>query len=596
MKKILSTSIVGAATLATSVGIILAGSGAAQAATVPPWQNSTTSPNATQTLSLFNADGTPKTTGSINDSPIAAYYESSGTLVSGDNKAGMFVFTASSTSLPDNWNGDGPLGTFTSYPVTTGPADITSATTPVSTGAAGDDSIAVANSGDGTSTADPNTAYQNVYELRLKTSGHAGSLQSTNYAVMDIKVDPTTGIWTQIYPTPPAAPSITAITPSVASPAAHGTSVTFSATLSESDGSAIPAGGSVHLFDGTTDDGAATLNTTTGAISDTLVPADGDHTFTFKYTPASGTGATSPVLNYHVNLNIPTPTVTLAVGGSNTTAGADTTLTATVTSGSPAAPLGAGTVAFYDNNSTTALPGTVTQNPTGTFTLDLPTGFAAGSHSVVAKFTPTDPAAYNSASSAPQAFQTQTAQVGACLQTGSVCTDVQNIQATIPVGTLIINTPYTAAAPLDLGTLALQPGATEYKGTGTFSNIIVVDTRAGNLPYTISALSSDLSDGGSNPGSKIDSQNVGLTGLNYTGSGGFNGAVTKVDNPAAEPPALPGAALGAPGQQGLGINPHTVISVDHGIGTMNANGTLTITAPTSTEAGLFTGTITFTVG
>ena len=45
-----------------------------------------------------------------------------------------------------------------------------------------------------------------------------------------------------------------------------------------------------------------------------------------------------------------------------------------------------------------------------------------------------------------------------------------------------------------------------------------------------------------------------------------------------------------------GTTAHPVVSTDHGIGTLTVDGLLTITAPTSTEPGLFTGTITFTVG
>ena len=593
MNKRLSAVVVGATALAASAGLALVGGVAAHAATVPPWQNSTNSPDAVGTVTFYDAAGNVKTSGSVSDSPIAAYAIASGPIAvtgSGSQTAGLFAFKPDSgVAIADNWNGDQVSG-FTVWPVTTGPANIQAlSVNPTVTGASGDldvsDFIA-----EGSSAGDSNAAYQNVYEYRLRSA--KGSSQSPTYAVADIKVTGTT--WTQIYPIPAPTPVVSAITANPVSPAASGSTVTLSATVSESDSSALPAGGSVELFDGVTDKGAATFSATTGAVSKTDTPADGDHTYTFKYTPTSGSGATSPVLAYHVNKNIPTPTVALAVGGGNTTAGSASTLTATVTVGTPPAALGAGTVAFSDNG--TALTGTVVNSPSGTYTLSLPTGFTAGSHAVVAKFTPTDPAAFNSASSAAQNFVTAGVQAASCSLPGSVCTDPQNIQATVPAGSLIINTPYTAAHPLDIGTLALQPGATEYTGSGTFSNIIVADTLAGNQPYTISAMSSDLSDGAAHAGSKIDSQNVGLTGLTYTGTGGFNGAVTKVDNPAANPPALPGAALGVAGQQGLGINPHTVASVDHGLGTINLTGTLTINAPTSTEAGLFTGTITFTVG
>ena len=145
----------------------------------------------------------------------------------------------------------------------------------------------------------------------------------------------------------------------------------------------------------------------------------------------------------------------------------------------------------------------------------------------MAKFTPTSLAQFETSQSAPQNFILQAAQTGACAQSASQCTDTQNIQATIPVGTLKISTPYTAANPLDLGTLQLNSGLTEFTSTATaFNNIIVVDNRSGDLPWTITALASNLSDGGANPGSTICGQNVGLTGLVSTPSGGFAGTVT----------------------------------------------------------------------
>jgi hypothetical protein len=56
-------------------------------------------------------------------------------------------------------------------------------------------------------------------------------------------------------------------------------------------------------------------------------------------------------------------------------------------------------------------------------------------------------------------------------------------------------------------------------------------------------------------------------------------------------------APAAAGSAGLGGGlPQTIITTDHGLGTVNINGTLTLIAPSSTEPGVFAGTITFTVG
>jgi hypothetical protein len=174
-----------------------------------------------------------------------------------------------------------------------------------------------------------------------------------------------------------------------------------------------------------------------------------------------------------------------------------------------------------------------------------------------------------------------------------VCTDTQYIQATVPVGTLVINTPYVDAAhALNLGTLVLSPDSTQLQGSATFANIKVTDTRSGNLPWTVSALASNLTDGGANPNSVINNQNLGLTNITSTPGTGFTGTVTPHNNPAAA-----GVAPGAAGNAGLGgTTTHAVADANKGLGTVTMQGTLTLNAPSSTEPGLFTGTITFTVG
>jgi len=186
--------------------------------------------------------------------------------------------------------------------------------------------------------------------------------------------------------------------------------------------------------------------------------------------------------------------------------------------------------------------------------------------------------------------------------------DVQYIRTSVPAGTLVISTPYTGSNPLDLGPMVLNATATEYKSTGAFTGIQVTDTRAGNLPYTLSALASDLAKGGVvTPGvnERISGQNVGLTGLTLTSTnatpGTFLGGVaaggsttgqnlTGFDNPAASH-----VLAGSAGSLGLGTTSKTVLHANSGLGTTVTAGTLTITAPTNTVDGTYTGTVTFTI-
>ena len=566
----ISAATAGFLTLATSVGIVLAGGGIASAAT-PPYEPD---PNAVGTLNFYDASGNQITSGSINDHPIAAYVVGSATVRAGDVQAALFEAQPNpAVSNPALWNLDQPSG-FTAYPLTTGPANIQSLsqTHPVVKGAATDLSAAdfIAEF--------PNTSgtLANLYQYRIKTATSAGS-QTTAYLSGDILVSGTT--WTQVYPTAAAATTTTLV--AAPSPASVGQTVTLTATVTPSG-----TAGSVQFMDGATNlaspvavNGSGVATTSTSSLTQAT------HSLSAVFTPTSSsfagsTGSFSEVVNPAA-----TPTTTGLAVTQDGVAGHDVALTATV---APSA--AAGTVAFYDNGSSTAIPGTVTNPTAGSFVLDLPAGLTAGSHSVVAKFSPTSVTAFQASQSTPQSFVLQAPQQGACLNTGSVCTDVQNIVATVGTGTLVISTPYSATSPLDLGTLALDSTGTKLVGAATFDHITVTDNRPGNLPYTVAAVATALSDGGSHAGSTIDSKYLGLTNLVSTPGTGFTGVVTPTNNPAADP------GNPADTNTGLGGAPHTVFAVDHGLGSVGVLGTVTLQAPTSTEAGLFAGTITFTVG
>jgi hypothetical protein len=124
----------------------------------------------------------------------------------------------------------------------------------------------------------------------------------------------------------------------------------------------------------------------------------------------------------------------------------------------------------------------------------------------------------------------------------------------------------------------------------------VVDTKAGSVPWTVSALASNLSDGLGHPTSTISGENVGLTGLSAVsvpGNAIVAGDVLFTNQTAATPPVGPTDT----GAAGLGGGTPHVIATDSAQpdGTVGINGTVTLNAPTSTEAGIFTGTITFSI-
>ena len=196
----------------------------------------------------------------------------------------------------------------------------------------------------------------------------------------------------------------------------------------------------------------------------------------------------------------------------------------------------------------------------------------AGSHSIIAVFTPADPSVIAGSSSTPPDTFSQTVDPnGPCAAAnGGHCTDVQNIDATIPVGTLSITTPYTGSNVLHLGQLALDTNDTEFTGHAAFTGINVTDTRSGALPWTVNVLGSQLTDGGTNPGSAINPENLGLTAINVDPVAN-NGFVTSSSNLTtfANQPAYPPVSPTDHGSLGLGgATPHEVAHAIVGSGSV----------------------------
>jgi hypothetical protein len=580
MKLNLRRAISSISMLAIAGGVLAATASIANAATTPPWEPD---PNAVGTLTFYNSAGQVVTGGS-DLTHLFDYIQASSADATAGTKA-EYQFAQPVPSTPTGNFPASPLSVATAFPNASAPAPLNTSANPVDSLSATDGNLAnfIASV-----TAQTAAGYANMFQIRLLTTGPGGVGTANNggqYWDADVLVNPSAGTWTQVYPA-----SVTATTTALAaspSPANVGQTVTLTATESPA------TAGSVDFKNGATDLGSVAVNGSGVATTTTSFAAAGTENLTATFTPtdtADFSGSTgTATLTVNPLATLTATTLTVAQDG---VAGHDVKLTSTVTAG--ATPVTAGTVSWYDNGSATPLNGTpVTPDATGTATFDIPAGLAAGSHSIVAKFTPTSLAQFETSQSAPQNFILQAAQTGACAQSASQCTDTQNIQATIPVGTLKISTPYTAANPLDLGTLALNAGLTEFSSNPTaFSNIIVVDNRSGDLPWTITALASNLTDGGANPGSTICGQNVGLTGLVSTPGAGFAGTVTTTANPVPAAPVAPPCT----GNSGLGGTAHTVATATAGLGTDTLNGQLTLIAPTSTEPGLFTGTITFTVG
>jgi hypothetical protein len=579
-----------AALVAAGGGTILAVAGPATAqGSAPPWAPGGVSQdqNAIGGLAFFNSAGNQITSGPIGTAPFAAYAvglaQTEPPIV--DTKATLFAYVPQVGQTPDVWSTDTQIGLSTAFPVASAPAPINATSLPVNTGNASDKSLStVASQLPNSSTT---AGYQNVYEIRLYPSSSDGLSLGYDYA--DITVNTTTNTWALVFTPDQAGTSTTSTLASSATAVNQGDTVTLTDTIAPS-----AASGTVQFKNGSTDIGSPVAVSGGVASTTAAITTAGANTITAVYTPTalsgfSGSTSNSVVINAtHV---IPTTTVALAANPTTGPAFTPVTLTATVS------PMADGTVKFFDSGAQIGVAAT----SGGVATL-VYSGFAEGDHpAITASFTPNDPT-NSAAATSPAVDFNATAASGPA-------PDPQSIEADVAPGSLAITTPYTPTHPLNLGTLALDANGSMLSASAPFGDgtlatygssgpdgtgsIQIVDTRAGNANWTASALASALTDGGTN---SINAQNVGLTNLvasQVAGNAQTPGNIGLTNNAAANPPVAPAA----PGSAGLGGSTAHVFAdtIAGGDGTIKITGLLTLNAPTSTQAGHYTGTITFTV-
>ena len=545
-------------------------------------------PNANGTLAFFDASGNQVLSGGANDAPFATYIRATQDGHTGtDAKATLFGYLPKSGQATGAFSGE-QLSLATTYPITTAgtPSNISSSVSPTVQMAAANKTLAgLANDFPNTDPSTTNGFGGGLYQLRVKTSGGpSNNTVATTYEDASIVLNgctfSTTGAtcpagsstWTQVYPAVVAQATSVTMTVSPPSPQNFGTTVNLTATVTPSN-----AAGTVQFQDGGSNLGATVTVSGGVATMSTNTLAAGTHQLTAVFTPSNsalfGGSTSSPAVPYTINGNPTTTGLTINPGSSQ--AFSPVTFTATVSPSTVA-----GSVAFSETGTVIA-----TVNGSGTFVY-VDSSLPQGTHTITAVFTPSSGSFTGSQATAPPF----TLGPPAC----TTCQDTQNITLNVPNGTLVISTPYTSAQPLNLGTMVLNSTATQYSVTGNFTSITVTDSRAGNLPWTVSAQSSNLVNGSN----IINSQNIGLTSLvavPIPGNAlpGAPGNITTTDNPAANPAVAPAA----PGTQGLGGGvAHTAIHANNGAGSISFNGTLTVNAPTSTGPGTYNGTITFTIG
>jgi len=386
---------------------------------------------------------------------------------------------------------------------------------------------------------------------------------------------------------------------------------TVTATATVTRGAGVPVtGGTVQFKVDGVNVGAPVAVASGSAVSPSFGPATaGSKTVTAEFV--GGENATSQFGNSSdtdtLSVSQATASTTTNIALSSASVAYPATVTATATVTGPVT-IDQGTVQFKVDGVNVGSP--VAVDASGVAVSAPISRNAGGPYAVTAVYSGATVAGveYGGSTSPSASFEVTAAQYAP---------DVQNIKTTIPAGTLVISTPYSCATvacdapgdnPLDLGNMVLNATATEYKSFGTFTGIQVTDTRPGNLPWTVSAISSNLAKVGvatPNNNEIINAQNVGLTALALTSTNAtpntFLGGValggstagqnlTGFDNPAAA--HVDGAAAGT---AGLGGSPKAVLHANSGLGSTVTSGTLTITAPTNTLDGTYTGTITFTI-
>ncbi|WP_448062566.1 Ig-like domain-containing protein [Cellulomonas hominis] len=353
------------------------------------------------------------------------------------------------------------------------------------------------------------------------------------------------------------APSTTTLAASASSVEA-GTAVDLTATVDPSTVS-----GDVEFFAGSTSLGTAPVTTGTAVLTTSDLPV-GSNSITATYVgDGSYSSSTSAPVVVEVTAVAPRATTTvLSVSPASGDPYQDVALRATVTA---ATGVPSGTVAFKDGSITL---GSV---PLAAGIADFSTNvLGAGAHSLTAVFAGTAPYTDSTSDLVPADY---TLAVGG---------DEQTVVVTIPQGAITVTTPYTPANPLDLGTAALDPATSTYSAEADFEDIIITDTRAGNLGFTASVVAGPFQNGA---GGGFTGQFAGLTGLTATqvdGNALLASSLVLTDNA----PFAPGLAA-----------PKVFASYAAGqtTGTAQLAGVFGIDkVPTSVQPGSYTSTVTFT--
>jgi hypothetical protein len=601
------SALAGLVTVAIAGGGLLVAAGAASAApTAPPWEPDPNAQAPFGSIVLYDAAG-HVLTGGTNLSHIADFAAATTPVTSGSDagatKANLIFALPDHTKNIGTWT-TGSASASTSFPNATAPAPIQGPgfANPLVTLGATDANLAAFVGG---VVPDTTTGYANMIEVRLKDTGPGTITSGTNYWETDIAYNNGTttittngvtlapGSWAVVAPVVVTTTTSLTLSPS-SSPQPHATPIGLSSTVTPA------ANGTVQFFDGTTALGTPQpVTTTTPTATLATNPADGSHSYSAVFTPTGGVavqGSTSPTVPMTI---LPPQTGTTTALSANPTSAPQfqpIVLTANITEADAPATAGlAGSVQYFDGASSLGTQstndGTAGEYKFTTSTLN------QGTHSITATFTPTSTSYAKSTSAAVTVTVTAPTCPGVPDPSGATCTSTSSLQVSVSAGSLTITTPYTAANPFVLPAMTLNSTGTLLSSTARFPaatdpQIVVHSSLAGDPNWTVSVSATDLITNPANT-TPISGTGLGLTGGTLLPTPVFPGSVSFTANPAHDP------TTGTPGDgnHGLKGGPFTFAqSSGGGNGSAAMFGTLTLLAPSQTQAGTYNGTITFTVG
>jgi sugar lactone lactonase YvrE len=238
-------------------------------------------------------------------------------------------------------------------------------------------------------------------------------------------------------------------------PSGLGDKVTFTAVVSETQGTTVPTG-TVTFYDGTTAiSGDVTLSSNGIVTFSTTTLSLGQHTINANYSGDNSNAASTASVTQSV-----LQSTTIAVVSSAATAAVSQPLTFTATI-SATTPVTSGTVTFYDG-ATAIGAGSVGSNSKASFTISTLTG---GIHNITAKFAGDTS---NKGSTSPVLVQTIT-KAAATVLGGSNPTTITVGQSVTLTATVV-----SPNGPAPTGTITFKNGATTLGGgqidsAGTFS-------------------------------------------------------------------------------------------------------------------------------